>query len=224
MSGRPCTPPGVLRMAGHRPTILVADDQPIVADALTASLERWFEVLGTVTDLDLLENAIVDLRPDILLLDLAFGKRNSLSHVKGFVERYPGTRIVVLTAHAEPVLADAALKAGAMAFVVKQSAATELKVAIADALAGKTCITLFVAKLGAGGCTPIGDHIAVTVSDRQRKILGLLRAGHTYEVIANQLEVSTKTVEYHVYSLTRRLGIKGKSQLIRWSERFFLEE
>ena len=75
--------------------------------------------------------------------------------------------------------------------------------------------------LGAGGAAPLADNLPVVISDRQRSILGLLRAGHTYRDIAGRLAISTKTVEYHVDMLTRRLGIKGKAQLIRWSEQFF---
>jgi DNA-binding NarL/FixJ family response regulator len=205
----------------QRATVLVADDHPIVAEALFASLKRWFTVVGVVTELDELEDEIEATRPQIVLLDLSFGTRISLPLLPGLVLTFPRTRFVILTAHADPVLADAAMLAGAMAFVLKHSAGAELRIAIQEALAGRKYITPKLQLGGAGGSTvAIEDH-RIELSDRQRDILGLLRAGHPYRVIADKLDISSKTVEYHVDSLTRRLGIRGKSQLIRWSERFF---
>lgn len=205
-------------------TILVADDQPIVAEALSTSLGRWFRVVGIVTALDMLEAEIEITSPDIVLLDLAFGKISALALLPGLVDRHPKTRFVILTAHAEPVLADAALRAGAVGYVVKHSAASELRVAIDEALAGRTYLTPMMQSRGAGGTSPLDENIPMVLSDRQRSILGLLRAGHTYGVIASRLAISTKTVEYHVDTLTRRLGIRGKAQLIRWSEQFFRDQ
>ena len=203
------------------PTVLVADDQPIVAEALATSLERWFRVIGIVTSLDM-QDAEIELRlPDVVLLDLAFGKSSALELLPELVDRHMTTRFVILTAHAEPVLADAALRAGAVAYVVKHSAASELRVAIDEALAGRIYLTPMMQSRGAGGTALLAENTPVVLSDRQRSILGLLRAGHTYRVIAGRLSISTKTVEYHVDTLTRRLGIRGKAQLIRWSEQFF---
>jgi two-component system secretion response regulator SsrB len=205
----------------QRPTILVADDHPIVAEALFTSLKRWFKVIGTVTDLDELETTIEDTHPRIVLLDLSFGKRSSLSVLPGLVLQFPKTRFIILTAHPDPVLADAAMLAGARAFVLKQSASSELRIAIQEVLAGKKYLTPTLKLGGAGGnAVPIDDD-RIALSERQREILGLLRAGHPYRVVADKLGVSSKTVEYHVDSLTRRIGVRGKAQLIRWSERFF---
>jgi DNA-binding NarL/FixJ family response regulator len=208
----------------HVATILVADDQPIMAEALSTSLKRWYRVVGIVTALDVLEAAI-DLRlPDIVLLDLAFGKTSALELLPKLVGKYLKTRFVILTAHMEPVMADAALRAGAMGYVVKHSASSELRVAIEEALAGRRYLTPMMQSRGAGGISPLAENVPFELSDRQRGILGLLRAGHTYRAIAGRLAISTKTVEYHVDALTRRLGIRGKAQLIRWSEQFFHSE
>lgn len=205
----------------QRATVLIADDHPIVADALFTSLKRWFSVTGVITELDDLEDEIEATRPRIVLLDISFGNKSSLPLLPGLVLTFPRTRFVILTAHADPVLADAAMLAGAAAFVLKHSAGTELRVAIQEALAGRKYITPRLERGGAGGSTDAIDDQRIALSERQRDILGLLRAGHTYRVIADKLGISSKTVEYHVDSLTRRLGIRGKSQLIRWSERFF---
>ena len=196
----------------------------MVAEALAASLARWFQVVGTVTNLARLDGEIAVKSPDVVLLDLEFGKTSALTILAGLVDSYPATKFVILTAFLEPVLADAALRAGAVAYVVKESAASELRVAIDEAVAGRTYLTPLMQVRGAGGATALPGATGVTLSDRQRSILGLLRQGLTYRNIAGRLRISTKTVEYHIDMLGRRLGVSGKAQLIRWSEQFFRDE
>jgi DNA-binding NarL/FixJ family response regulator len=196
----------------------------VVAEALAASLARWFQVVGTVTNLARLDGEIAVKSPDVVLLDLEFGKTSALTILAGLVDRYPATKFVILTAFLEPVLADAALRAGAVAYVVKESAASELRVAIDEAVAGRTYLTPLMQVRGAGGAAALPGATGVTLSDRQRSILGLLRQGLTYRNIAGRLRISTKTVEYHIDMLGRRLGVSGKAQLIRWSEQFFRDE
>jgi DNA-binding NarL/FixJ family response regulator len=208
----------------RRAAVLVADDHAVVAEALAASLARWFQVVGTVTNLTRLDGEIAVKAPDVVLLDLEFGKTSALTILAGLVDRYPATKFVILTAFSEPVLADAALRAGAVAYVVKESAASELRVAIDEAVAGRTYLTPLMQVRGAGGATALPGATGVTLSDRQRSILGLLRQGLTYRNIAGRLRISTKTVEYHIDMLGRRLGVSGKAQLIRWSEQFFRDE
>lgn len=207
-----------------KPGVLVADDHAVVAEALATSLSRWFRVVGIVTVLERLEAQIASLSPEVVLLDLMFGSKSALNVLAGLVERHPGTRFVILTAYVEPVLADAAIKAGALAYVVKESAASELRIAIEEALAGRLYITPMMQARGAGGRIGLPSLEGFQLSDRQRDILGMLRQGRTYRQIAESFQISTKTVEYHVNMLKRRVGIGGRAQLIRWSERFFREE
>jgi len=201
--------------------ILVADDHPIVAEALLTSLTRWFDVVGMVNTLDVLDAAIAEHSPDVVLLDLSFGRESSLSVLPGLVLKFARTRFVMLTAHPDPVLADAAMLAGARAFVLKHSAATELRIAIEEVLDGRRYMTPKMVLGGAGGGAASIPDERIELSDRQQRLLGLLRAGYTYQVIAEKLDISTKTVEYHVDTMTRRIGVRGKAQLIRWAERFF---
>jgi DNA-binding NarL/FixJ family response regulator len=204
--------------------ILVVDDHALVAEALANSLTRWFKVVGTITSLDRLETEIDLKSPEVVLLDLEFGKTSALAILGGLVDRHPGVKFVILTAHAEAVLADAALRAGAVAYVVKESAPAELRIAIEEAVAGRTYLTPALQARGAGGGAAIPHTVGMTLSDRQRDILGLLRQGRTYAKIAAHLRISTKTVEYHIDMLKRRVGVSGRAQLIRWSEQFFRDQ
>lgn len=203
-----------------RPTLLIADDHPIVAEALSSSLERWFHIVGSVVTLDALDDTLRTKAPDVVVLDLSFGEESSLRMLPTLVRNHPKTRFVVLTAHVEPVLVDAALRAGASAYVVKQSAPSELRVAIEESLAGRTYVTPIIRHQA---LEPTADHAlpgadAIQVSDRQVQILKLLRAGNTHRQIADALGISTKTVEYHINVLRIRLGVPRTSQLLRWAE------
>jgi DNA-binding NarL/FixJ family response regulator len=111
-----------------------------------------------------------------------------------------------------------------MGYVVKESAAAELRIAIEEALAGRVYLTPRMQALGAGASAAQFETRSVDLSDRQRRILALLREGVTHRNIAIELDISTKTVEYHVDVLRRRVGVTGKAQLIRWSEQFFRDE
>src|SRR5262249_30012392 len=135
----------------------------------------------------------------------------------------PATRFVILTMHEEPALADAALRAGAMAYVVKQSAASELRVAIDEAIAGRKYLTPIMKSLGAGGTAALEAREGFALSPRQRSVLGLLRMGHSSRAIGEAMGLSRKTVDYHIEVMCRHLGIRGRTQLIRWSETHFRE-
>lgn len=204
----------------NRPTLLIADDHPIVAEALSTSLERWFRILGSVVTLEALQDSLRISAPAAVVLDLSFGEESSLRVLPTLARAYPSTRFVILTAHVEPVLVDAALRAGAAGYVVKQSAPSELRVAIEEALEGRTYITPIIRQHapepGLDPTLPGPD--AIQVSERQLRILRLLRSGHTYRQIADELGIATKTVEYHINVLRIRLGVPRTSQLLRWAE------
>lgn len=206
----------------RRPSVLIADDHPVVAEGLAVSLERWFRVAGIVDTLEGLADALRLDPPAVVVLDLSFGEVSSLRILPKLVRKHPATRFVILTGHGEPVLVDAALRAGASAFVVKQSAPAELRVAIEEALANRTYVTPKIRQHGPPlGTEPGRDPRQVALSDRQLRILGCLRTGHTYREIADTLGISTKTVEYHVNALRRKIGVSSTSQLIRWMDEVF---
>jgi DNA-binding NarL/FixJ family response regulator len=205
------------------PTLLIADDHPVVINGLANSLQEWFTIIATVTDLDVVDAALTEHHPDIVLLDISFGDRSSLRLLPVLVVDHPDTRFVMLTAHIEPVLVDAALTSGALGYVAKESPIPEIRDAILEALAGRVYVTPLVR--GRRGDPRSAQDIldrpgVVRPSERQLEILLMLREGATHREIADALDISTKTVEYHLDFLRRRVGIASIGQLIRWAEDF----
>lgn len=205
----------------RRPTILIADDHVVVAEALAASLERWYRVAGIVTVLDQIPDALRKHNPAVMLIDLSFGQNSSLRILPKLIKEHPDTAFVVLTAHPDQVLVDNALRAGAKGYVIKRSAPAEVRVAIEEALEGRTYVTPLVRR-PAEGTEAIPRHLVqepepVKLSDRQIRILQLMASGMTYRQTADTLVISTKTVDYHINLLRDKLGIAKVSQLLRWA-------
>ena len=122
----------------RRPSVVIADDHLVVAEALAASLERWFRVAAIVDTLEGIPAALRKHTPAVTLIDLSFGQNSSLRLLPKLVKDHPDTAFVVLTAHPEEVLVDTALRAGAKGYVIKRSAPAEVRVAIEEALEGRT--------------------------------------------------------------------------------------
>ena len=204
--------------------MLVADDHALVADALAGAVAKWFEVVGVVTAIERLQPEIRRVSPNVVLLDLQFGKTNVLSILAKLVDRNPLVKFVILTAHAEPLFADAAIKAGAQGYLVKTSAASELRVAIEEVMSGQKYVTPSM-RAESGSVVPIPRKIGeISISAKQRDVLRLLLQGLSYSEIGVRLDVTTKTVQYHVSMMTQHVGVSGRIQLIRWAEKYLKED
>jgi DNA-binding NarL/FixJ family response regulator len=206
----------------RRPSIVIADDHLVVAEALAASLERWFRVAAIVQTLEELPDALRRHTPAVTLIDLSFGQNSSLRILPRLIKDHPATAFVVLTAHPEEVLVDTALRAGAKGYVIKQSAPAEVRVAIEEALDGRIYVTPLV-KRPPEGTEAIPRHLVqapepIKLNDRQVRILQLMGRGMTYREVADTMVISTKTIDYHLNALREKLGIAKVSQLVRWAE------
>lgn len=205
----------------RRPTILIADDHVLVATALTTALGEWFRVAGVVQTVEALSPAIRASGARAVVLDIGFPEGSSLTSLPDLVEMHPDVRFVVLTAHADRVLLDAAMEAGAMAFVVKHSAPSELRVAIEEALAGRVYVTPLLRMPSPDEAIIPPERRPSTLpqlSSRQIHILRLLRDGASYKDITEAIGISVKTVEYHLNAIRGRLGLAKVSDIVRWAE------
>lgn len=212
--------PGATAME-RRTSVLIADDHTMVAHALRATLEEWFRVAGVVHTVDAVGPAITRTGAEVVVLDISFPEGSSLLSLADLVVSHPGVRFVMLTALADPVLLDAALDAGAAGFVLKHSAPTELRVAIEEAVAGRTYVTPLLRPPTADealvpGAVPDSAEMPL-LSVRQRRIMELLREGRMYKEVAEELDISIKTVEYHLNAIRGRLGLAKVSQIVEWA-------
>ena len=125
----------------RRPTVLIADDHPIVVDGLVALLKDRFDVVGTVSDGTRLLDDATRLRPDIVVTDISMPGLDGLEVLRRLKAKGSDARVIVLTMHAGAELATEAMRHGASGFVLKQSASDELVIAINEVLQGRTYLT-----------------------------------------------------------------------------------
>jgi len=203
-------------MTPARPSAIIVEDHPLVAQGLRSLLQATIDVLDIVSHADALPDALVRNRPDLVLLDLAMPDRNGLELLPVIRETLADARILIVTMHLDRVLADLALELGAHGFVPKEATAEELREAIEVVLDGRTFVSPRVpARRSHGdrmGAPPILDQL----TPRQRDILRLTVLGRTAAEIGAELHLSPRTVEYHRRSVRRILGVSSEAALVRY--------
>lgn len=206
----------------HRPRVLLADDHRMLREAFTRLLETDCEIVGQVGDGRALIEAAEQMRPDVVVVDIGMPLLNGLDATRILRKSLPTVKVVILTVSEDPDLADAAFKAGASGFLLKNSAATELIQAIQMAIRGRSYVTP-LASAGLLNCrTP--KHGSQQTKDektspRQREVLQLLAEGRTMKEIARILKITARTVAFHKYAMMRELGIRTSAELVQFAVR-----
>jgi DNA-binding NarL/FixJ family response regulator len=124
------------------PRLLLADDHRETAELLRGLLEAEFDVVGQVADGLSLVNAAAQLSPDVIVSDIAMPGLDGISAAAIILRKDPGARIVFVTVHCDPLLAERGLKVGALGYVLKRTAGDELVPAVRSALRGERHVTL----------------------------------------------------------------------------------
>ena len=203
-----------------KPRILLADDHRIVAEGLRSLLEPEFELVGIVEDGRALIAATEKLQPDVIIADISMPLLNGIEAVRQIKTTNKDVKVIFLTMHPDVTYAVSALEAGALGYVLKHSAPSELSTAVRNALRGKTYITPFLE--GEIMLSPFRGvkerrEESSHLTKRQREVLQLLAEGYLAKEIASILNISTRTVEYHKYQMMKDVGIKTVSDLIRYA-------
>src|SRR5262245_9925461 len=165
----------------NRPRVLLADDHRLLREAFAQLLAPDCDVVGAVADGRTLLAQATELRPDLVVLDVAMPLLNGLDTARQLKQMMPHVKVVFLTVSEDPDLAAEAFRAGAAGFVLKNSAASELLQAIQEAMQGRSYVT----PLAAGGLVdnllqqPESPRKSDDLSPRQREVLQLLAEGHT---------------------------------------------
>ena len=199
-----------------RPRILMADDHLMLLDAFKALLEPEFDVVGTVTDGRALVEEFSRLHPDVVLLDVAMPLLNGLDAGRQLKAQRRSVKLIYLTMNPDPDLAGEALRLGASGYVLKSSAAQELKQAIQEALRGRSYITPLITRDVVGSLI----HQRSTRNDltaRQREVLQLLAEGKSMKEVAAILDLTPRTVAFHKYRMMEQLRLKTSAELVRFA-------
>jgi DNA-binding NarL/FixJ family response regulator len=201
-----------------RPRILMADDHLMLLEAFKALLQPDFDVVGTVTDGRALLEEFTRLNPDVVLLDVAMPLLNGLDAGRQLKAQRRSVKLIYLTMNPDPDLAGEALRLGASGYVLKSSAAQELKQAIQEALRGCSYITPLITRDVVGSLIHQrpSRHELTT---RQREVLQLLAEGKSMKEVAAILDLTPRTVAFHKYRMMEQLRVKTSAELVKFAVR-----
>jgi DNA-binding NarL/FixJ family response regulator len=199
-----------------RPRILMADDHLMLLEAFKALLEPDFEVIGMVTDGRTLVEEFSRLHPDVVLLDVAMPLLNGLDAGRQLKAQRRSVKLIYLTMNPDADLASEALRLGASGYVLKSSAAQELKQAIQEALRGRSYITPLITRDVVGSLIERRPrHHELTA--RQREVLQLLAEGKSMKEVAAILDLTPRTVAFHKYRMMEQLRLKTSAELVKFA-------
>ena len=203
-------------MTGHRPRILLADDHVMLLGAFEKLLTPEYDIVGAVGDGRALLAAVASLQPDVVVLDVAMPLLNGLDAGREIKRLSPAVKLVFVTMNEDVEVAAAACRIGASGYLLKRSAASELSIAIREALNGRTYLTPLVTEGVVSALLRTADRTPdKSLTPRQREVLQLLVEGRSMKEAAAVLNVAPRTVAFHKYRMMEQLQIASTAGLIQ---------
>jgi len=202
-----------------RPRVLLADDHTLLLEAFEKLLSEDCDIVGTVSDGHALLELAQQLRPDIVVLDIAMPILNGIDATRRLKQIMPEVRVVFLTMNEDPDLAAEAFRAGASAYLLKRSAGSELLTAIREVSRRRSYVTplvtegLVASMMHRQESGHAGDNLTV----RQREIVQLIAEGHSMKEVASILNIAPRTVAFHKYKIMAHLRIKTTAELVQYA-------
>ncbi len=201
--------------------ILIVDDHPLVRRGLAGVLAsaQDIEVVGAVADGALAADAAADGQADIVLMDLSMPGMDGVEATAEVLARCPDACVVVLTSFAEQSQVLAALDAGAVGYLLKDSEPDDLVQAVRQAAAGHAPISPRAALALLPQRGPSRPRRGEDLSPREREVLALVALGLPNKSIARRLQLSEKTVKAHLTRIFAALGVYDRTSAALWAQR-----
>ncbi len=187
-------------------------------DGFCNLLQPKYDVVGTAENGQALVEAALQLKPDLVILDITMPILNGIDAAREIRKRLPQVKLLFFTMHTSPTYLQAALEAGANGYAVKSSDREKLLAAVETVLRGERYITP-----GVGGerverwqdsARAAGT---LRLSARERQILQLTAEGKSRKEVAYALTISEKTVAFHKNNIMKKLGLRSTAQLTRYA-------
>ncbi|HEX4609807.1 MAG TPA: response regulator transcription factor [Urbifossiella sp.] len=198
--------------------VYLVDDHPVVRNGLKALIadEAGMEVVGEAADGETAVREVVEVRPDVVVMDLSMPGMGGTEAAVQIHKGCPEVRVVALTAHEDRAYVRRVLAAGASGYVLKRTAAADLIGAIRHAAAGNTYLDPAVA----GHLVPGVDEAAVgrpDLSEREIEVLRQIAQGYSNKQISVRLNISVKTVETYKARAMEKLGTKSRVDVVKYA-------
>src|SRR5208282_1776712 len=206
----------------NRSRILIADDHNLVAELCKSLLETEFDVVGVVSDGRAMVRAASELKPDVIVVDVAMPILNGLDAGQRVKEMLPAVKLLYLTMNSDVDVAAEAFRRGASGYLLKTCAAAEMVVAVREVLRGKLYVSRGLSQ-DAMNCSRWQNKKLVQederLTERQREVLQLLAEGKLMKEVGDVLNMTPRTVAYHKYRMMAVLGAKSSAELVKYAVR-----
>jgi DNA-binding NarL/FixJ family response regulator len=203
--------------------VLLVDDHALVRAGMRSLLQDLpdVEVVAEAGDGAEALAAAERERPDVVLMDIAMKGMNGLEAAARLRERLPGVKVIILSMHTSEEYVLLALRAGAAAYLIKDSATSELELALKCVMRGETYLSPAISRQVVDGYVQrVGASAGPEpLTPRQREVLKRIAEGRSTKEIAFELSLSVKTVETHRAQIMERLGIRDVAGLVRYAMR-----
>lgn len=209
-----------MRDKEHKHNVFIIDDHPIVRQGLTQLIneENDFMICGEAGDIPNALTAISNCKPDVVIMDLSPGHTSAIGFIEDLSHKYPDLSILVFSMHDEYVYAERCLKAGAKGYIMKQEAPEKVVSALRKILNGKIYLSdKSVTKLLQKIVIEKDDAYASPVdllSNRELEIFQLLGHGLKKRKIAEEFNLSTKTIETYLDKIKKKMKFKDLHELL----------
>ncbi len=204
-------------------SVLIVDDHPVVRQGLAQLInqEKDLEVRGFAEDAFQAMQAIKDVQPDMIIVDISLKDTSGMDLIKDVKIQYPNLPILILSMHDESLYAERALRAGAKGYIMKHEATERVITAIRRVLTGEIYVSdsmaaKMVSKL-ATGVAPQSASPVESLSDRELEVFRLIGEGHKTRDVAEKLHLSVKTIETYRAHIKEKLGFKDGNELFRFA-------
>jgi DNA-binding NarL/FixJ family response regulator len=209
-------------MSTSRSRILIADDHTLVAELCKKLLEAEFDVVGTACDGRALVRMATDLKPDVIVVDVAMPILNGLDAGQQIKERLPAVKLVFLTMNPDPEVAAEAFRRGASGYLLKTCAADEMVIAVRKVLRGMSYMSPSLSKDSIRFLRNQSKGLVEEqerLTERQREVLQLLAEGKVMKEVGGILNMTTRTVAFHKYRIMEVIGARSNAELVRYAVR-----
>lgn len=206
-------------------TVLVADDHAILREGLVALLRRQsdIEVVGTATNGREAVTKVLQLLPQVAILDISMPELDGIEATRQILERRAQTMIAILSMHAGSQHVFHALEAGARGYLLKESASAEVIDAVRAIQAGRRYLSAKVAEIVADGLSERANVSPLqSLSKREREILKLVADGHSSQRIGEMLHLSPKTVDTYRSRFMQKLHLPDLASVIKFAIQYGL--
>ena len=197
------------------PRLLLVDDHKLLRQGLRRAVEEaGFDVVGEAGDGEEAVRLAIELQPDLVLMDVTMPVLDGIEATRRLRQSAPEARVVILTMHGEEETIDRALRAGAVAYLLKDCSTDQVADTLRAVAAGDTDLSADLARSLLAELPGPGPTPATTLSQREAEVLQLFADGCSTVEVGQKLYISAKTVKNHLASIYEKLDARDRTQAV----------